>query len=948
MKSKTFLKNGSPDVNDVTWSITSGSEFARLEGSVLIGVGAGEVTVKGTTSEGSATKTITVIASTVQYMSIAEAKKQETGKFVTFRGVVVAVDGSSAYIADDTGYAYVYNWRVISTDSAIKNYSWTLGDTVEIKAKVAEYNNNIQFTNSEKVGDDTKRLDGTYAVKIEIEITPVSPVALTKDNYNNLSANTMYTFTGELVSYEEKEKTSGQNKFPYYTTTWKVDGIEDDIILQTSTYDDPLYDVESLSFGYSYKVTTPYDGSKFLLLNNGTTLDEIIGVKITSTDDSVVKGQKLQMKAETNDDAGVTWTSSDETKATVSADGLVTGVAAGQATITATSKTDPTKFASVTINVTNDVVEVTSVSLNKTELTLEERASEKLIATITPENATDKSVTWSVTAGQDKVTVAQDGTVTALAVGEATVTVTTTNGKTVSCKVTVTAKDYSIKQITKENTVYTVRGEVVAKNTQALVISDGTDSVYLYDRDLPKNYNIGDYVEATGSVTSYNKALQMAFNATTPVEVTKLDGKSPYTIPEPTQLTAEIANSWKTTKSFKTSDIKEYTWTAVAGKSGNFTTLNIEGADLDIEPVYLDTTTYQIETGTAYKVTAYFIGYFNYANMVITDIEEDTSPSVTITNGESASVGEGETLQLEATLKNTTGNVTWTSANSEIASVNNEGLVTGVKAGKTTITASVGEVKDTIEITITPKVTSLTISAAKSELKINESTTLSATLAPEGAVGEVTYEVTSGESYVTLEGNKVTGKAIGSATIVGKVGTIISAPITITVTNETLQQGTISYDYTSGWDGITLSGNEVFNQNNQSTTNVLTALNKGTTSESIISSVTTATSISTDKAASGVKLATTSKAGVLAFTTNKVITKLEITIVGWSGDSVDFTISNGGEISKQFTDESGKGTLADKQTYAIEFSTPTTTIKIETGANRHRLAIVGMNFTYNL
>ena len=89
------------------------------------------------------------------------------------------------------------------------------------------------------------------------------------------------------------------------------------------------------------------------------------------------------------------------------------------------------------------VVRVSGVTLNKLELTLDVNTSEKLIATVSPDNAADKSVTW-LSSDTEIVKVAQDGTVKAVSDGTgsssdtATVTVRTTDGaKTASCTVKV-------------------------------------------------------------------------------------------------------------------------------------------------------------------------------------------------------------------------------------------------------------------------------------------------------------------------------------------------------------------------------------------------------------------------------------------------------------------------------------------------------------------------------
>ena len=93
---------------------------------------------------------------------------------------------------------------------------------------------------------------------------------------------------------------------------------------------------------------------------------------------------------------------------------------------------------------TPSTTHVTGITLNKNTLSLEESATETLIATIAPENADDKSVTWS-TNNSAVATVSEDGLVTAISEGTATITVTTADGnKTASCAVTVTSSTDSI------------------------------------------------------------------------------------------------------------------------------------------------------------------------------------------------------------------------------------------------------------------------------------------------------------------------------------------------------------------------------------------------------------------------------------------------------------------------------------------------------------------------
>lgn len=91
----------------------------------------------------------------------------------------------------------------------------------------------------------------------------------------------------------------------------------------------------------------------------------------------------------------------------------------------------------------DEKIVVTGVSLNRTSLTLTEGESSKLSATVNPNNATNKNVTWS-SSDTSVATVDANGNVTAKKVGTATITVTTTDGnKTSTCTVTVNEKPAS-------------------------------------------------------------------------------------------------------------------------------------------------------------------------------------------------------------------------------------------------------------------------------------------------------------------------------------------------------------------------------------------------------------------------------------------------------------------------------------------------------------------------
>lgn len=134
----------------------------------------------------------------------------------------------------------------------------------------------------------------------------------------------------------------------------------------------------------------------------------------------------------------VNWVCNDPTVASVDENGNVTGKGLGNATIIATT-VDGGKKATCSVKVTSSSsnVAVTGVSLDKTSLTLSVGESVTLNATVKPDNASNKQVSWSSSA-TGIATVDGNGTVTAKATGSANITVTTKDGGlTASCVVTV-------------------------------------------------------------------------------------------------------------------------------------------------------------------------------------------------------------------------------------------------------------------------------------------------------------------------------------------------------------------------------------------------------------------------------------------------------------------------------------------------------------------------------
>ena len=170
------------------------------------------------------------------------------------------------------------------------------------------------------------------------------------------------------------------------------------------------------------------------------------------------------------DEQTVVWSSSDMNIATVAA-GVVTALEVGKTTIYA-------KNASGTIAdsciVTVKAIAVKSVTLDKAELSLNISESATLVATVNPDNAANKAVTWAT--DNEAVATVVDGVVTAIAEGTATITVTTIDGQfTATCVVSVKIASgvTNIYVLDTHAPMYDVMGRQVDNTYRGIVIQNG-------------------------------------------------------------------------------------------------------------------------------------------------------------------------------------------------------------------------------------------------------------------------------------------------------------------------------------------------------------------------------------------------------------------------------------------------------------------------------------------
>ncbi|MDY6444918.1 MAG: Ig-like domain-containing protein [Bacteroidales bacterium] len=457
-------------------------------------------------------------------------------------------------------------------------------------------------------------------------------------------------------------------------------------------------------------------------------------------------------------DKTVTWSTSDEAIAKVDDNGKVTAVKEGTATITAKAGE---KSANCAVSVSKKVVDVTSVTLNKTELTLTEGDSESLTATVKPDDATDKTVTWT-SSDASIASVDVNGKVTAVKDGSATITAKA-GEKTATCAVTVSKNVVAVTSVTLNKTELTLTegdSETLAATVKP---DDATDRTVTWSTSdatvaaVDNNGKVTAVKEGSATIT----AMAGEESATCAVSISKKVIEVASVTLNKTELILTEGDSETLTATVKPDDAtdKTVTWST---------------SDESIAKVDNNGKVTAVKEGTATIIARAGAKSATCALSVRRKVIEVTS--ITLNKAE-LTLTEGDSETLTATVKPddaTDKTVTWSTSDATIATVDNNGKVTAVKAGSATITAKAGEKSATCALSVSRKVievTSVTLNKAELTLTEGDSETLSATVKPDDATDKTVMWSSSDASVASVDANgKVTALKEGKATITAKAG----------------------------------------------------------------------------------------------------------------------------------------------------------------------------------
>ena len=193
----------------------------------------------------------------------------------------------------------------------------------------------------------------------------------------------------------------------------------------------------------------------------------VSGITLNKSSVELTEGETFQLEASVSPDNAsdktISWSSSDNSIATVS-EGLVSTWKAGEVVVSAKAgEHTATCTFIVKAKQSQDQpdkpdVPVSGITLDKTEVELTEGESLRLVAIVTPDNATDKSIVW--TSSDERIATVVDGMVTTLKAGEAIITAQSGNYSAI-CKIIVKAKPDALEGVemnTGITAIYTLQG----------------------------------------------------------------------------------------------------------------------------------------------------------------------------------------------------------------------------------------------------------------------------------------------------------------------------------------------------------------------------------------------------------------------------------------------------------------------------------------------------------
>ena len=731
-------------------SKSSQSTTASLPSKSTIHASApGTATITVTTADGSKTDTITVtVLQKVGEIKLSAGKTSlKVGEITKITASVLPENASNKAVA------FASSSDAVATVDADGNVKAVGAGTATITA----------------TAKDGKGTNGTITITVKDEATGVtlnhSSLNLKENETAQLTASVLPDTASQSVTYSTSDATIAT-----VTNTGLVTAVKEGTAVITATAAD--------GSGKSASCTVKVGATAVDVPVTGITLNhKEITIEVLKNTEQLVA--TVEPANATNKD--VVFSSSNTNVAVVSNDGLVTAINNGTATITVTSKENPSIMAKCLVKVGAPVL-VTDVTVQPAELSLKTDATYQLSVAVLPSNADDRSVEYT-TSNAAVATVSASGLVTAKGPGSATITVAAKDGsgKKATCTVTVTQP---VKGVTVSPSSVVIQQGNVQKLTASVVPENATNKELIYKSSnetvaiVSNDGIITARSEGWATITVCSKENQAIYGTCTvkvglPVYVSKI--------------------------TLNTSNVTM--WAGATTQLG----VSIEPANADIKTVTYGSSNPDVATVSS-------------TGLITAKKKGTTTITVTATDGSGKSAScavivkqpvtgiqitpngytlvKGDVKQLSAVVSpadaDNTG-VIWTSSNTNIAAVSSDGRVTAVNEGSCVITATCKDnasISASCTIVVGTPVASVALAPNRASMNTGETILISASVLPTNATNKgIIWSWTSSDGgVITLTNGSVKALKAGTVTVTAKAADNNGAQATciITISGETI------------------------------------------------------------------------------------------------------------------------------------------------------------------
>lgn len=517
-----------------------------------------------------------------------------------------------------------------------------------------------------------------------------------------------------------------------------------------------------------------------------TVISRVTGISLSETTVELKPGETHQLTAtvlpQNASNAEVTWYSDKESVATVSQSGLVTGVGPGETTVHAVT-TDGGKMASCLVKVGTPVKGITLSVSSKTLYVGD--PSLDISATLTPANATDKSLEWS-SSDPEVASIAPGAALRAvikpLKPGKTTITATTKDGGfTASCEVTVKRHVSGVSLNKASLTLYVGETESLAATVAP---EDASDKTVAWSSDNSAVASVSNgKVTANKPGTAVIKVVTNDLSKEAACTVTvKRHAESVELSQKEIKLYLGENRSLTATVLPSDASDKNVTWSS---SNPNVATVSTAG---NVVSKSVGTTVITVKTADG----------GHQASCHVTVLEPVVyATSLTITpQALNMNIGESASLTLQMLPSNANEKLVWESDNESVARVVN-GDITAVGVGVAKIMVKGKNVtSNAVTVTVIDKfaVTGVKLNESEKSIQVGDSFTLTATVLPEDARDKTVTWSSDKESVATVKDGVVTAVSPGTAIIKVTAGAgAFSATCSVTVEERIIEITEISY-----------------------------------------------------------------------------------------------------------------------------------------------------------